>query len=141
MSVATLTQERVNVGVPHIGRAHHRRRNRWIAFGVIVAALGVTSHRVYWGQQDKAATAQLEHFQAAYAQRCDAAAFPDSSAAMLKGLYLGSSTLRAVVDRQLTALESGASCDAVSRALRAADFPLPATPEKTPTILLQPPSE
>jgi hypothetical protein len=47
------------------------------------------------------------------------------------------------LQRMLYALsdESGASCEAVSRALRAANFPLPATLEKTPTILLQPPSE
>jgi hypothetical protein len=45
---------------------------------------------------------------------------------MLKELYLSSSALQTAIDQELVAIEAGASCDAVYKALRAADFPVAA---------------
>jgi hypothetical protein len=45
---------------------------------------------------------------------------------MVRDAYLTSPTLQAAVAKQGSALEAGASCEEVLKALRAADFPIPA---------------
>ena len=110
-----------------IGAAPHVRRNRWLVVGLVGATVVVGAYYLLLGHHDALQVARLEQFRAAYAQKCHAPRFAEPTPPMLKELFLGSTVLQAVVDRQLTALDSGASCEGVSQALRAADFPIPAT--------------
>jgi hypothetical protein len=43
--------------------------------------------------------------------------------------YLRSSALQRVIHEQVEALDSGASCSDVHRALRSVDFPIPVLPQ------------
>jgi hypothetical protein len=140
MSLATLT-EREGIAIPHIGHAHHRRRNSWLMVGLLAAGAGWAGYYVYIGRQKATAAAELSKFRAVYSQRCDATAFSGPQAEMAKELFLGSSALRAALDRELTALESGGTCENVFKALRAVDFPISESTVprvKAPTITLQP---
>ena len=142
MRVAIHTERSPGMSTPHIGPAHHRRRNLWLATGFIGLAVAIASYYVYWRGHNVVATDRLAQFQAAYAERCDSAAFAPTATTLARKAYLGSLSLQRVVDRQLSALQSGAPCDEVYRALRAADFPLLSAgppPPRAATIDVQPP--
>jgi len=138
MSVATHPEPSGNAD-SHIGPAHHRKRNLGVAIGTLAVAALMTLFYVYWGRHDVTEGHRLEQFLAAYSQKCDPAAF--TTPKQIRSAYLASSTLQAAVDSQLAALEGGAGCAQVYRALRAADFPVPpltAAADKTPEITVDP---
>ncbi len=127
MSTATVAERNPGIAPPHIGPAHHRRRNAWITVGALAVTVAMATSYSYWRKHDVVAADHLARFQAAYSERCDSALFSPPAAALAKKLYLRSSTLQRAIHDQLTSLESGAPCDAVYRALRAADFPMPSS--------------
>jgi hypothetical protein len=108
-----------------IGVAPHRRRNLWLLFGLLAAAFTMAAYYALLGRHNASEMQDLERFRAAYAQKCHAPRFAEPTPPMLKELYLSSSLLQAVIRQQSIALEGGASCEVVSKALRAADFPVP----------------
>jgi hypothetical protein len=139
MSVATIPSHNPILVPPHIGPARHPLRAAWTTIGVaaIVAVMAVSF--VYWRGHNAVAAERLTRFQALYAERCDTSAFTPPAAALAQKLYLGSSTLQRAVDRQVAALEAGAACDEIFRALRAVDFPLPSSvppPARSATIAI-----
>lgn len=127
MTIASLTEAGSDLNPPHIGPAPHPRRNTWMAIAGIALALAMSASFAYWRHQGIGATERLERFQRLYAERCDSTSFSPSASALAKKLYLGSSTLQRTLDEQLRALESGASCQDVHRALIDVDFPLPSS--------------
>jgi hypothetical protein len=84
----------------------------------------------YERRQDRSAIVTLERFAALYGERCDPTAWSESEADVRRKSYLDSPQLERAVASQLTALENGASCDTVWRALRDADFPIPTPPAR-----------
>ncbi len=123
-----------------IGAPSHGRRNRWLVLGLGGAALAMGLYYVLLGRHDADEGAQLDRFRAAYAQKCDAPGFAEPTPPIVRELYLSSSVLQAAIGQQLVELERGADCDAVYKALRAADFPMPqhAPAPPTPAVTLQP---
>jgi hypothetical protein len=130
MSVATMNER--------IGAASHWRRNLWLVGAVIAAGVGIAGFYAAYSRTDANELGRLERFRAAIAEKCDAPEFADPSPPVLKDLYLTSQALRDAVDRQQIALDAGASCDSIFRALRAADFPMPLPPEARPIVHVQP---
>jgi hypothetical protein len=124
MSVASGDLGDVTGGHLKIGAASHLGRNAAIVVVTLAVALGVVAYTVHSGQEDGTLMAQLEQFRAAYAQKCDAPAFQGEPSALLKDTFLKSERLQATVAKQQTALAAGTPCEEVSRALRAADFPM-----------------
>ncbi len=113
--------------------AGHGRRNLVLLVLALGAAAAVVGYYTLLGRQDSAELDRLERFRAAYAKKCDAPKFAEPTPPIVKDLYLTSSALQKTVASELTALESGASCDAVAKALRTADFPmLTLSTEKNP---------
>jgi hypothetical protein len=109
-----------------IGPAHHLNRNLWIAAGALLGGLTLVAFFSYFHKQDATDLELLARFRTAYAEKCDAPSFAEPVSA-LRDLYLHSSILKTAVDRQMAALEHGASCESVARALRSADFPMPSS--------------
>jgi hypothetical protein len=135
MGVAILNRDDLGDEATKIGDRSHARRNWWVALGLIAGISAVSGYYGWTGRTDSRALGQLEAFRAAYAEQCEAPAFAAPAPQALKDLYLGSLPLRQAVDRQLAALSEGRSCEDVTKALRAADYPLP---PPVPTITLQP---
>ena len=129
MSVATMDER--------IGAPSHWRRNLWLFLAVIVAGAGIGGYYAATLRTDASEMSRLDHFRATVAEQCEAPEFAQPAPPVLKDLYLSSSSLRDAVDRQQAALDAGASCESIYKALRAADFPMPAMTQPRPTIHLQ----
>lgn len=130
MSVASGDLGDVTGGHVKIGAASHVGRNATIAVAALAIGLGVVAYTIHAGREDSALMARLESFRMAYAEKCDAPAFQSEASPVLKDTYLKSEKLQAVVDKQQAALAAGTPCEEISRALRAADFPMAqATPQ------------
>jgi hypothetical protein len=126
MSVASVDPGDLSGGHVKIGAVSHWGRNLGIAVAALVvagAAIGLTR---YNDSKDAATLGQLETFRAAYAEKCDVAAFRTAPTSVVKDAYLRSAPLREAIAKQQVALQSGAPCDEIGRALKAADYPLPA---------------
>ncbi len=108
-----------------IGPAPHPRRNLLFLGAALVLGASIAAYALNWRGQQEAARRGYESFLFEYARRCDASAFRFPITELGIHRYLGSAALRQVVDDQRTQLVSGASCDSVDSALRAADFPMP----------------
>ncbi|MGZ4288294.1 MAG: hypothetical protein ACXVW5_29385, partial [Solirubrobacteraceae bacterium] len=100
----------------------------------VTIALMVTR---YFRRDDATHLRELAQFSSAYATQCDAPGFSAPPPPVVRDAYVHSHALQHVVAREAAALEAGASCDEVTQALRAADFPAP-LPARPPTIHLQP---
>jgi hypothetical protein len=122
----------------YIGPAHHPVRNYLFIVGAIVMGLiaGVYTWRMRVADGERAA--QLEAFRAQYGQTCRVVEMTGAAPALTRDLFVRSARLQAVVSAQAEALREGASCEEVTRALRAADFPLPPPVPEVPSITLQP---
>ncbi len=107
-----------------IGAAKHTGRNMGVLVGVLALGGGIWWFQMSSKKQDEGKLADLEAFRAAYAQKCEAPAFAGKASEVLVDAYLNSATLPGAVQKQLTLLNSGTSCDEVTRALKAADFPM-----------------
>ena len=130
MSVATMNDR--------IGAPPHLRRNLWILAAVITGIAAMTGFYAAYGRTDAVEMNRLAEFRAAFADKCEAPEFAEPVAPMVRDMYLTSPSLRDVIDRQTTALDTGADCEAVWKALRAADYPMPPPSAPRPTINLRP---
>ena len=126
MSVVSADPGDLSGGHVKIGAASHWGRNLGIAVGALALGAAVVGWTMYNSRGEAQSLAQLQSFRSAYAEKCDAAAFRGEPSSMVKDAYLSSSALRDVLAKQQAALQSGAPCDEVARALKAADYPLPA---------------
>jgi hypothetical protein len=131
MSVATMNDPF------HIDAPSHWRRNLWLLTAVLAASAAITGYYVAYTRSSAIEMNRLERFRAAVAEKCESPGFAEVAPPVLKDMYLSSTALRDAVDRQQAALDAGADCESIFKALRAADFPLPAQPAPTPTIRLQ----
>ncbi len=124
MSVASGDLGDITGGHVRIGAESHVGRNIGIVVGVVAVGVMIFGFTTYSNKQDAAKLAQLETFRAAFADKCEAPAFRTEAAPLLKDTYLRSERLQAAVEKQQSALASGAPCEEITRALRAADFPM-----------------
>jgi hypothetical protein len=122
----------------HIGPAHHPVRNYLIIAGAVLmgVAVGLYTWQVRAADADR--SAQLDAFRTHYGEACGVAALAEPTPRMVRDLFVRSSRLQSVVSAQADALMRGVSCDEVTRALKAADFPLPPAPRQVPSITIQP---
>ncbi|MCU1279915.1 MAG: hypothetical protein JWM53_3461 [bacterium] len=125
MSVASGDLGEVTGGHVKIGAESHVGRNMGIVVGVVALGAAIFGFTSYSNKKDAAKLSMLESFRSAYAQKCEAPSFRGDASSLLKDTYLRSERLQAAVEKQQAALSSGTPCDEVSRALRAADFPVP----------------
>jgi hypothetical protein len=132
MSVASGDLGEITGGHVRIGAESHIGRNVGIVVGVVALSVAIFGFTSYSNKQDAGKLARLETFRAAYAEKCEAPAFRGEAPSMLKDTYLRSERLQAAVEKQQSALASGTPCDEVSRALRAADFPMAQQSSSTP---------
>jgi hypothetical protein len=110
--------------VEKIGAAPHLRRNLWLLFALACAAVVIGADYVLLQRHDAFEIRHLEQFKAAYTQKCDAPEFAEPIHPLVRKLYLSSSKLQTAIGRERSALDGGASCEMVARALRAAEFPM-----------------
>ena len=114
-----------------IGAAKHTGRNVGVIVGALLLGGGIYMFQMSSKKANEGKMADLEAFRSAYAKKCEAPAFQGPASAQLRDAYLNSNTLPQAVSKQLALLGSGSSCDEVTRALKAADFPMMAA-AKTP---------
>lgn len=124
MTTASMTANAMKTGVPHVGPAHHYGRNTGIIFTLLAIVAAMIGYYVVYSHREAAAMDRLARFQALYAARCDEH-YTRDTAAMVRTFYVDSSQMQGVVESQLQALEGGASCTDVAKALKAADYPAP----------------
>jgi hypothetical protein len=125
MSVASGDLGEITGGHVKIGAESHAGRNVAILVSIVVMAAAIFGFTSYSNRQDDTKLAQLEGFRAAYADKCEAPSFRGEAAPLLKDTFLRSERLQTAVAKQQAALSSGAPCEEVARALKAADFPMP----------------
>jgi hypothetical protein len=126
MSVASVDPGDLSGGHVKIGAAHHYGRNAGIIVGALVLGALAVGLTIYNSREDAATLTQLEAFRSLYADKCEAAGFQGEASSMVKDAYLRSAVLREALAKQQAALQAGAPCEEVARALKAADYPLPA---------------
>lgn len=126
MSVASVDPGDLSGGHVKIGAAHHYGRNVGIVVGALLLGAGAVGLTMYNSRQEAATLTQLEAFRSLYADKCEVPAFRGEASSVVKDAYLRSAVLRDALAKQQTALQAGAPCDEVARALKAADYPLPA---------------
>lgn len=127
MSQGDLSGSHVKIGVPS-----HMGRNAGFLAGAVLLGGAIYGFYRYSSHKDGAELGQLDTFRSAYAAKCDAPAWKGEVSSVLRDNFLNSSELRDTVDQQLTALNSGATCENVMKALKAASFPMPAPSSATP---------
>jgi hypothetical protein len=125
MSVASGDLGDVTGGHVKIGAAHHYARNAAIGASAVAVAIGVLAFSSYSGRQDAVKLSQLEAFRAAYAEKCEAPEFAGEAPPLLRDTFLRTEELQLAVAKQQAALEAGAPCEEIARALKTADFPMP----------------
>jgi len=133
MSVASGDLGEVTGGHVKIGAESHVGRNVGIGVAVVAIGAAIFGFTSYSSKQDAARLEKLEAFRAVYADKCEAPAFRTEASGVLKDTYLRSERLQAAVEKQQGALNAGAPCEEVARALKQADFPMPpasATPQQ-----------
>jgi len=126
MSVASGDLGDVTGGHVKIGAESHLGRNLGIGLGALVLVAGIVGFTAYSSKQDASKLSQLESFRADYAEKCEAPSFRGDAAPLLRDTFLRSERLQAVVEKQRAALQAGAPCEEIARALKTADFPMPA---------------
>ncbi len=125
MSVASIDQGDVTGGHVKIGAASHWGRNLAIAVGAVLLAVGSLGLSIYSNREDAATLNGLEAFRSAFADKCDVEYFRGEASSVVKDTYLRSEPLREAIAKQQQALQSGASCEEIARAHKAADYPFP----------------
>ena len=136
----TNTAPEATTNPPVIGPPRHPVRNTIAGIGASLLVIAMGIYFGYYRQHDRVATDRLSQFLTAYSQTCAIPAFTDKIPPTLRKIYVDSRQLQAVIDQQLKALESGATCASVDKVLNAAQFPMPphADTIERPTITLQP---
>jgi hypothetical protein len=123
---------------PRISPPPSRKRHLWQAavFAIVCTGLALIGSR-FFKREDATNLRTLAEFSSAYAVQCDVPEMLAPPPLAVRDAYVHSRALQDVVTRQRAALASGASCEEVTQALRAADFPAP-LPAHSPTITLHP---
>jgi hypothetical protein len=123
---------------PRIRPPPSQLRHLWqVAIVAVVAAVLAFFVMRYFRREDATHLRQLAQFSSAYTSECDAFGFNAPFPPVVRDAYLHSHALQQVVVRETAALAAGASCDQVTQALHAADFPAP-LPARLPAIHLRP---
>ncbi|SRR5258706_11089690 len=104
----------------------HMGRNLLILGMLAAAAVAAIMFTMHSSGADTARMVRFDAFRQAYADKCNVPAYAKAPPDVIKEAYLGSVPLQAAVDEQASALASGATCEAVARALKAKDFAVPA---------------
>lgn len=125
MSVASTNPEDLSGSHVKIGTVSHLARNLGFVAAAVALGAGIWGFYRHSATVDEAKLAKLSAFRSAYAEKCDAANWRGEAPAMVRETYLGSDKLQTVVEQQQAALAGGTDCDTVTKALKAADFPLP----------------
>ncbi len=126
MSVASMSPEDLSGSHVKIGAPSHLGRNLLFLAGSLVLGAGVFLFYRQSAAGDAERVARLDAFRAAYAEKCDAPAWRTEAASAMRDSYLSSTTMQAVVDREAQQLAAGVACEDITRALKGADFPIPA---------------
>jgi hypothetical protein len=126
MTVGSLNPGDVTGGHVKIGAQSHWLRN--LTLGIAIAAAGASfwAYSRYSSGKDAATLAGFDAFRALYAEKCNVPAYAGPAPAMVRDAYLTSPPIREAVDKQAGALQNGATCESVAKALKAADFVVPA---------------
>ena len=126
MSVASMSPGDLSGSHVKIGAPSHLSRNLLFLAGAMVLGAGVFLFYRQSATADAARLAKLDSFRFAYAEKCDAPAWRTEAASAMRDAYLSSTTMQAVVDREAEQLASGVACEDIAKALKTADFPIPA---------------
>ncbi len=123
---------------PHLSPPPSRKRHLWQAavFAIVGTGLALVGSRAL-KREDATNLRALAAFSSAYAVQCDVPEMLAPPSPAVRDAYVHSRALQDVVAHQQAALASGASCEQVTQALRAADFPAP-LPAHAPTITVHP---
>ena len=100
---------------------------RWVIIaGVAVVSVGaVVLFNSYSGKKDEATLQRFDAFRAAYAEKCGVPSYAGPVPDVVREDFLTSPAIQTAVDKQLTALNGGASCDDVVNALKKVDLAVP----------------
>jgi hypothetical protein len=100
---------------------------RWIGIAVGAVALigAVIAFESYSNKQDANAMQPFDTFRALYAEKCGVPAYAGPVAEPVQKHYTSSPTVRAAVEKELTALKAGANCQEVADALKRVDLAIP----------------
>jgi hypothetical protein len=100
---------------------------RWI--GIAAGALALTGAVIaFESHRDKKNATVLqpfEEFRGVYAEKCGVPDYAGPVAEPVERAYLTSAAMRTAVEKELTALKSGASCFEVADALKRVDLAVP----------------
>ena len=110
----------VALAADRIGAPSHLKRNLWLAIAMFAGAVGMAGYYATSARTENRELDSLAAFRAS-AERCQ---WEEPVPDVAKDLYLASSRVRAAVDAQRAALEAGADCGDVLKALKSADFPV-----------------
>jgi hypothetical protein len=106
----------------------HATRNFVILGGVALAIAIIFMYSHANAQRDEKKLTRFDAFRAAYAEKCNVPSYANTQPEVVNNDYLTSPGIQAEVDRQLAALNSGASCEAVVAKLKAVDLAVPLPP-------------
>ena len=103
----------------------HAMRYVVLAVGALAVGAGVYFFQSYSDKKDATTMQRFDTFRAAYAEKCN---LPDYAGPVSEGVqkqYVSSPAIQVAVDKELAALQGGATCAEVADALRKVDLPLP----------------
>lgn len=120
------TAEPQDMQVEHIGAPPHPTRNRIIGVGAALLLGSMVLFYYMAGRSGKEAASELDRFRQTMFAQCKLESFSGSTDPMLSKIYARNSRMQAVVREQLAVLDRGqADCDAIVKALRRVDYPVP----------------
>jgi hypothetical protein len=125
MGVASIDPGDVTGGHVKIGAPSHIVRNLGVIVALAAAGAGIYTFQKISTQKDEVRLEQFDSFRAAYAEKCNVPSFAGPAPEVLRDAYLTSSILQNAMATQLAALNAGASCEDVTKAMKAVDFALP----------------
>ena len=100
---------------------------RWIviAVGALVVGAAFYFMNAYSNKQDAAVMQRFDAFRAAYAEKCNLPDYAGAPPEMIQKQYISSPAIQAAVDKELAALQAGATCIEVADALKKVDLAIP----------------
>jgi hypothetical protein len=100
---------------------------RWVVMGVggLVVGAAIYFMNAYSSKMDAAGMQRFDAFRAAYAEKCGLPDYAGPPPEMMQKQYLSSTAIQAAVDKELAALNAGASCIEVADALKKVDLAIP----------------
>src|SRR5207249_2754911 len=122
----TLSQSVVHrLSVMDLKAPSHFGRNAAVGAAVLASIAGVWIYSRHSATQDASRMERFDTFRAAYAEKCNVPSYAGPVADVVRDDYLTSVPIQAEIDRQLAALNAGASCDEVAKKLKAVDLAVP----------------